>query len=178
MVRHEYLRKALHITFGTAVIALYYLVPIAELTRILFILLILALTADFLIADFKLLIPVYKEFERPKEREGIHEGTFYLIGMILAFIFFPKPISITANMMMVYGDFTAWALRGKKEHLITFLVCTLAGIFATNNIIISTAMAAATVLVEKNFMKVSDNLAIPLFSGLAGYATVQVLTFL
>ena len=179
----EFWRKIIHMGVGAALITLavsleqMYSLDLVKNT--LFLILILSLIADFLIADIGIKIPIYRHVQRTKELKGFHSSTHFLLGTLVALHFYPFDIALAAISMLVFGDALA-ALVGKRwgtpfyrkktlhGSLAMLVTSILAGLIFINSIPLVITMALVATTVEVFITHVDDNLMIPIFTGLVG----------
>ncbi len=129
---------------------------------------------------------VFTPLLRSHERNGAVTGaTYFLIGVFLPILLFPKILAIVCIFFMILGDMAA-ALIGKKwgrtklfsrksleGSLACFLVCILIALVKFNPAVAVIGALVAT-MVEVLPTKIDDNLTMPLFSGLAMYLVLGI----
>ena len=155
-----------------AVIAVGILVSIALLIELL-----KALWPPFQVVFYQVFTPLLRSHER---NGAITGATYYLIGVFLPILVFPKILAIVCIFFMILGDMAA-ALIGKKwgrtklfsqksleGSLACFLVCILIALVKFNPAVAIIGALVAT-MVEVLPSKLDDNLTMPVLSGLAMY---------
>ena len=159
-----------------AVIAVGILVFIALLIE-----LFKTLWPSFRVAFYQVFTPLLRSHERSGAITG---ATYFLIGVFLPILLFPKILAIVCIFFMILGDMAA-ALIGKKwgrtklfsrksleGSLACFLVCILIALVKFNPAVAIIGALVATV-VEVIPTKLDDNLTMPLLSGLAMYLVLS-----
>lgn len=166
MVR-EIFRKIIHIASGTAIIIGGLLIESGLYKQILIGILAIAMLFEFTHSDLKIKLPLYTKLERKHEEKTMHGSMYYMLGITIAFLAFPKEIALAATAMLVYGDGLAAISKDKHSATIMFITSAAAGYFFVP-ILTATTMAITATIVEKYFKIVNDNLAIPVLAGLIG----------
>jgi dolichol kinase len=143
------------------------------------------LSIEHLRLDRGFKLPVLHVVLRQKEKAAIGSYVYFTIGALIVVSVFSKNIAFAAILMTTFGDMSA-ALIGKKYGRIRisngkslegciaeFIVDLTIAILLLENPIISLLMAFTATYVETIFVKIDDNLAIPIFS-----ASVAELAFI
>lgn len=129
----------------------------------------------------RLFLRYFSELLREEEHQKIAGSGYYVMGALLSVLFFEKEIAIMSLSFLMVGDFFAalvgmkWGktkLIGNKSlqgSLACFCACFLISYFALNfRLTLMGAIGSITAtLVELLPLKINDNLAIPVLSGLA-----------
>ncbi|MDK2831203.1 MAG: hypothetical protein PWQ75_955 [Methanolobus sp.] len=181
---NEVMRKGVHLT--SILIVLVYAFMGKQACQILLITyLVLILSIEHLRLDRGFKLPVLHVVLRQKEKAAIGSYVYFTIGALIVVSVFSKNIAFAAILMTTFGDMSA-ALIGKKYGRIRisngkslegciaeFIVDLTIAILLLENPIISLLMAFTATYVETIFVKIDDNLAIPIFS-----ASVAELAFI
>jgi dolichol kinase len=181
---NEVMRKGVHLT--SILIVLVYAFMGKQACQILLITyLVLILSIEHLRLDRGFKLPVLHVVLRQKEKAAIGSYVYFTIGALIVVSVFSKTIAFVAILMTTFGDMSA-ALIGKKYGRIRisngkslegciaeFIVDLTIAILLLENPIISLLMAFTATYVETIFVKIDDNLAIPIFS-----ASVAELAFI
>lgn len=159
-----------------AIIAVGVLVFIALLIELL-----KTLWSSFRVVFYEAFTPLLRSHERNGAVTG---ATYFLIGIFLPILLFPKILAIVCIFFMILGDMAA-ALIGKKwgrtklfsrksleGSLACFLVCILIALVKFNPVVAAIGALVAT-MVEVLPTKLDDNLTMPLLSGLAMYLVLS-----
>ena len=183
---NEILRKGIHLTSILIVLVYFFLGKQATLTLLItYLVIILSIEHFRLDKGFKL--PFLNFLLRKKEVAGLGSHVYFTLGALVAVSVFSEDVAYAAILMTTFGDASA-ALVGKKigkirifgnrksleGALAEFLVDLLIGYIFLSNWPLAILMAGIATLVETYFVKVDDNLAIPVFSGFS----VEVFLFL
>jgi dolichol kinase len=185
---NELLRKGVH--FTSILIVLVYAFMGKQACQILLITyLVMALGIEHLRLDRGFKLPVLHVVLRQKEKAAIGSYVYFTIGALIVVSVFSKNVAFAAILMTTFGDMSA-ALIGKKfgkiridngksiEGCITeFLVDLAIAVMLLGNPLISLIMALVATYVETTFVKIDDNLAIPIFSASVAELAFIVLTF-
>jgi len=185
-LKFEFKRKFIHV-FALSYIIVYYLssklyghfIGLLTLTSILIFFLIL----EFFRLKLKFKIPFFHIFWRDKEKNKLGGHIFFITGAIISFALFDFDIALTVMLMTIFGDMAAAlvGIRFGKHWLNTipdrawegiiaeFLVDFIIAFLILNNVLLSLSMAIVATFVETVFIKIDDNLSIPIFSGVVGY---------
>ncbi|ETA66762.1 dolichol kinase [Methanolobus tindarius DSM 2278] len=181
---NEVMRKGVHLT--SILIVLVYAFMGKQACQILLITyLVLILSIEHLRLDRGFKLPVLHVVLRQKEKDAIGSYVYFTIGALIVVSVFSKNIAFAAILMTTFGDMSV-ALIGKKYGRIRisngkslegciaeFIVDLTIAILLLENPIISLLMAFTATYVETIFVKIDDNLAIPIFS-----ASVAELAFI
>ncbi|WP_407282049.1 CTP--2,3-di-O-geranylgeranyl-sn-glycero-1-phosphate cytidyltransferase [Methanolobus sp. WCC1] len=181
---NEVMRKGVHLT--SILIVLVYAFMGKQACQILLITyLVLILSIEHLRLDRGFKLPVLHVVLRQKEKAAIGSYVYFTIGALIVVSVFSKNVAFAAILMTTFGDMSA-ALIGKKYGRIRisngkslegciaeFIVDLTIAILLLENPIISLLMAFTATYVETIFVKIDDNLAIPIFS-----ASVAELAFI
>ncbi len=181
----EILRKIAHMFTGLILIIvgkiIYDSYGAKTLSGFLLLILIFFLLADWLIADLKIPLPIYKQLERAEEKRGLHTVTHSILAAIVCIQFFDIKIALFSLLILTFGDaacsITDNLIGKKKQRTNTGMIAMLAvsffiGILIINSFLVVLLMSATAALAEKYFKKVDDNLVIPIFSSFIGQATM------
>ncbi|MBN2109896.1 MAG: CTP--2,3-di-O-geranylgeranyl-sn-glycero-1-phosphate cytidyltransferase, partial [Methanosarcinaceae archaeon] len=123
-------------------------------------------------------LPFFASLLRKKETGGPGSHIYFTLGALIAVAVFREQVAYAAILMTTFGDASA-ALIGKSfgkirifgngkslEGLIAEFIVDLAiGYIFLSSWAAAILMAGVATLVETYFVKVDDNLAIPVFSG-------------
>jgi dolichol kinase len=185
---NELLRKGVH--FTSILIVLVYAFMGKQACQILLITyLVMALGIEHLRLDRGFKLPVLHVVLRQKEKAAIGSYVYFTIGALIVVSVFSKNVAFAAILMTTFGDMSA-ALIGKRfgkiridngksiEGCITeFLVDLAIAVMLLGNPLISLIMALVATYVETTFVKIDDNLAIPIFSASVAELAFIALTF-
>lgn len=131
-----------------------------------------------------LFLRYFSDLLREEEHQKIAGSGYYVMGALLSVYFFQRSIAIISLSFLMVGDFFAalvgmkWGktkLIGQKSlegSLACFFVCFLTSYFVLG-FRISLVGAITATLVELLPLRINDNLAIPLISGLAMKAAMR-----
>lgn len=138
-----------------------------------YIAMLLALVIDSLISQKGYRIPIYAQLERPEERKGMHTATLGVLGFLITLLMFDIKIVFASALILVLGDGIA-GLAGvyfKKEayRFLTMFFTSLLATIVMLDPVTALTMSIVAAIVENYFVKVNDNLAIPVFTSFAGY---------
>ena len=190
-LKHEFGRKAIHVTSLLIIFIFIYFGKSAVLYFLTFSLIIILSVEYFRIEwDFKL--PFLDRFFREKERHVYGGEIFFIVGAFIAISVFSEEIAIAAILMTTFGDM-AGSLVGKSigrykipklekktvegssaEFFVNIIIGYVIFIYFARQpqylhpemIILSMALTAT--IVETVTNKLDDNLIIPVFAGSAG----------
>jgi len=190
-LKHEFIRKIIHLVSGLAIITIYtaLLIFVSESIALFVItgLLLILLEIEYVrIEHSTKILHKLQVLLRPHEQDNITGSVFFLISCIICFAAFNYWIAVLAMSMMIFGDFFA-AIIGKsfgkiKLHKQKTIIGTLGGLMA--NLLIGILilpefffvfipMAIIASLVELLTNKLDDNLTVPLFAGFMGQMIVK-----
>ena len=127
-------------------------------------------------------IPFFGKLWRKEEKRIWGGEIYYMIGVIVALLFFDFKIALTAIFMLAFGDSVATivglssgktklktkkkkTLQGSTAELITNLIV---GYLILRSWTLVIPMALAATLAETYSNKIDDNLAIPIYAGAIG----------
>jgi dolichol kinase len=185
---NELLRKGVH--FTSILIVLVYAFMGKQACQILLITyLVMALGIEHLRLDRGFKLPVLHVVLRQKEKAAIGSYVYFTIGALIVVSVFSKNVAFAAILMTTFGDMSA-ALIGKRFGKIRidngksiegciaeFLVDLAIAVVLLGNPLISLIMALVATYVETTFVKIDDNLAIPIFSASVAELAFIALTF-
>ena len=200
-MKQEIIRKLIHLSSLIYPLAYIFLLSKPTMIKITLYLLCLLIVVDFLRIKYtkfqSLCNKLFGLFSRKEEREGkIYGSTYFMCGIFLTILFFPKYTAITSMFVLIISD-TAASIFGKmikskkiikEKTIFGFLsfVCTATIIifcfgqsFNFNTFLIALLIAFITGAVEL-FAKViciDDNLLIPTICSFlitfTNYATIS-----
>ncbi|SDF22145.1 Dolichol kinase [Methanolobus vulcani] len=186
---NELLRKGVHFT-SILIVLVYAFMGKQACQALLITYLVLTLGIEHLRLDRGFKLPVLHVVLRQKEKSAIGSYVYFTIGALIVVSVFSKNIAFAAILMTTFGDMSA-ALIGKRygrkrinngkslEGCITeFIVDLIIAVLLLENPFISLLMAFTATYVETTFVKIDDNLAIPIFSASAAELTLLILTML
>ncbi|MDG6244118.1 MAG: SEC59/DGK1/VTE5 family protein [Methanolobus sp.] len=174
---NEIMRKGIHLT--SIIIILVYALFDKQATQLLLIAyLVIILGIEHLRLDRGIRLPVLHVLLRRKELAGMGSYVYFTLGALVAVSVFSKDVAFAAILMTTFGDMTA-ALIGKRYgrtrifsngkslegSVAEFVVNLLIALILLGNPAIAFFMAFVATYVETTFVKIDDNLAIPVFSG-------------
>lgn len=174
---NELIRKGIHFT-SILIILVYAFFGKQAIQTLLIAYLVLVLSIEHLRLDRGIKIPFVHKLLRQKEGKGLGSHAYFTIGALIAVSVFSKNIAFAAILMTTFGDMSA-ALIGKRFGKIRifangkslegciaeFIVNLFIAVLLFENPIISICTAFVATFVETTFVKIDDNLAIPVFSG-------------
>ncbi|KAK7202467.1 cytidylyltransferase family-domain-containing protein [Myxozyma melibiosi] len=135
--KHEIPRKVLHVSIGFLTLALYSRgVQLSSVTPVLVALLAIIVSLDvlrFKSKEFSVFyIKAFGFLMRESEVDQWNGIVYYLLGLIIVFLFFPKDISILAVLLLSWSDTAASSFGRAYGHLTPklFRNKSLAGSFA------------------------------------------------
>ncbi|WP_342305274.1 diacylglycerol/polyprenol kinase family protein [Methanolobus sp. ZRKC5] len=184
---NELMRKGIHFT-SILIILVYAFFGKQASQTLLIVYLVFILSVEHLRLDRSIKLPVLHILLRQKERTGIGSHVYFTIGALIAVSVFSKNVAFAAILMTTFGDMTA-ALIGKRFGKIRifsngkslegtiaeFVVNLFIAVLLLENPVVSIFMAFVATFVETTFVKIDDNLAIPIFSG--AFAEMALLLF-
>ncbi|WP_321431168.1 CTP--2,3-di-O-geranylgeranyl-sn-glycero-1-phosphate cytidyltransferase [uncultured Methanolobus sp.] len=185
---NELLRKGVH--FTSILIVLVYAFMGKQACQILLMTyLVLVLGIEHLRLDRGFKLPVLHVVLRQKEKAAVGSYVYFTIGALIVVSVFSKNVAFAAILMTTFGDMSA-ALIGKRFGKIRidngksiegciaeFLVDIVIAVLLIKNPFISLIMALVATYVETTFVKIDDNLAIPIFSASVAELAFIALTF-
>ncbi len=185
---NELMRKGIHLT-SIIIVLVYAFFGKEEAQLLLIVYLVIILIIEHLRLDRSIKLPVFHILLRKKEKNGIGSYVYFTLGALVAVSVFSKNIAFAAILMTTFGDMSA-ALIGKRfgkirifhndkslEGCIAEFVVDLAiAMLLLENPFVSLMMAFIATFVETTFVKIDDNLAIPIFSGF--FAEMMFLTLM
>lgn len=120
--KHEVPRKVLHVSIGFLTLWLYTVgVNLSQVTPVLTVLLIGLGSCDFIRfknEEFNRLYCKYVGFlMREKEVNAINGVIWYLVGLIIVFLIFPKDLSLLAVLLLSWADTAASTFGRAFGHL-------------------------------------------------------------
>ena len=174
---NEILRKGIHLTSIIIVLVYFFLGKQATLT-LLITYLVIILTIEHLRLDRGFKLPFVNFLLRKKEIKALGSHVYFTLGALVAVSVFSEHVAYAALLMTTFGDASA-ALVGKRFGKIRifgngkslegavaeFLVNLMIGYIFLSSWPVAILMAGVATLVETYFVKIDDNLAIPVFSG-------------
>ncbi|WMW23193.1 CTP--2,3-di-O-geranylgeranyl-sn-glycero-1-phosphate cytidyltransferase [Methanolobus mangrovi] len=174
---NELMRKGIHLT-SILIILVYAFFGKQETQTLLIVYLVLIMIIEHLRLDRGIKLPVFHILLRQKEKSGIGSHVYFTLGALVAVSVFSKNIAFAAILMTTFGDMSA-ALIGKRfgkirifgngkslEGCISeFIVDIFIVVLLIQNPFVSVFMAFVATYVETTFVKIDDNIAIPVFSG-------------
>ncbi|TGC09507.1 diacylglycerol/polyprenol kinase family protein [Methanolobus halotolerans] len=183
---NEIVRKGIHLTSILIVLVYAFFGKQATLS-LLITYLVIILTIEHLRLDRGFKLPFVSFLLRKKEVSGLGSHVYFTLGALIAVAVFSEHVAYAAILMTTFGDASA-ALVGKRigkirifgngkslEGLIAELCIDLViGYIFLSSWQAAILMAAVATMVETYFVKIDDNLAIPIFSGFS----VEILFFL
>jgi dolichol kinase len=186
---NELLRKGVH--FTSILIILFYAFMGKQASQLLLITyLVLILGIEHLRLDRGFKLPVLHVVLRQKEKNAIGSYVYFTIGALIVVSVFSKNVAFAAILMTTFGDMSA-ALVGKRFGRIRisngkslegciaeFIVDLILAILLLGNPFISLLMAFTATYVETTFVKIDDNLAIPIFSASVAELVLLILPML
>ncbi|KAK9479846.1 cytidylyltransferase family-domain-containing protein [Lipomyces japonicus] len=135
--KYEVPRKFLHVSIGFLTLALYYRgIELKQVTPVLVFLLVSIVLLDILRFKFpgfsKYYIKAFGFLMRESEVNKWNGIVFYLLGLIIVFLIFPKDISVLSVLLLSWSDTTASTFGRAYGHLTPkfFRNKSLAGSFA------------------------------------------------
>ncbi|MFO0837241.1 MAG: SEC59/DGK1/VTE5 family protein [Phycisphaerae bacterium] len=187
-LRREFSRKALHLT--SSLIPLLYWLVFSR--RVVLIVVCALLGVSLLIEISRGVIPVFRRaveswlghMLRSAERRQLSGATWVLAAAALSVALFDKPVAVTVLLFLSvsdslaaligarFGRATLWgkSLAGSSAFLVSaFLIARLTTQLSVpaTLLVAAIATAAEAVPIQLGPLRVNDNLAIPLVSGLA-----------
>ena len=174
---NELMRKGIHLT-SILIILVYVFFGKQETQTLLIVYLVLILIIEHLRLDRGIKLPVFHILLRQKEKAGIGSHVYFTLGALVAVSVFSENIAFAAILMTTFGDMSA-ALIGKRFGKIRifgngkslegciaeFIVDLFIAVLLIQNPFVSVFMAFVATYVETTFVKIDDNIAIPVFSG-------------
>ncbi|WP_407356183.1 diacylglycerol/polyprenol kinase family protein [Methanolobus sp. WCC5] len=187
---NELMRKGIHLT-SIIIILVYALFGKQASQLLLIVYLVLILGIEHLRLDRGIRLPILHVLLRRKELSGIGSHVYFTLGALVAVSVFSKNVAFAAILMTTFGDMSA-ALIGKrygKKRIFAndkslegcvaeFGVNLLIALPLIGNPAISLFMAFVATYVETTFIKIDDNLAIPVFSGAFAQSALLLLPYL
>lgn len=184
----EFWRKVVHVLLGTILLAASawilqdYGQSALELS--LFVILLLLIAGDVLIADYGFKFPLYAQLERKHEEHGFHTATLAVLSGLLALKLFALPVTLAGVSMFIFGDAAAALVGirwGKKElgqksfagTIAMLVVSVIIGWFVLGWI--GVVMGVVATLAEALVTKINDAVTIPLFAGFVGHLLLQII---
>ena len=111
----------------------------------------------------------------PREARGIASSTWYAVGILLAFVAFPRALALSSVLVMGLADPAAsligrrWGKRpflgGTLEGSIAFLLVATAILIARHSAPVALLAAVVSVIAERRSWPLDDNLAVPMACG-------------
>ena len=174
---NEILRKGIHFTSILIVLVYFFLGKQATITLLISYLVVI-LTIEHFRLDRGFKLPFVHFLLRKKEISSLGSHVYFTLGALVAVSVFSEHVAYAALLMTTFGDASA-ALVGKRigririfgngkslEGVIAEFIIDLAiGFFFLSSWPVAILMAAVATLVETYFVKIDDNLVIPVFSG-------------
>ncbi|WP_242492484.1 diacylglycerol/polyprenol kinase family protein [Methanolobus psychrotolerans] len=187
---NELMRKGIHLTSIFIVLVYAFFGKQASQT-LLIVYLVLILCIEHLRLDRGIRLPALDILLRQKERSGLGSHVYFTIGALIAVSVFSRNIALAAILMTTFGDMSA-ALIGQKygkRRIFTngkslegciaeFVVNLVIAVLLLENPAVSIIMAFVATFVEATFVKIDDNLSIPVFSGVFAEVAFLLLSYL
>jgi len=129
----------------------------------------------------KVFFQLFGTFLRPSEKSALTGSTYYLLGIFLAILIFPKPIAEASMYILIIGDTMAafvgimWGrtkIWGKSlEGSLAFLIssCAILALLGRVGLWVAVTGALVATVVELLPLSINDNLTIPISSGVSMY---------
>lgn len=186
---NELMRKGIHFT-SILIILVYVFYGKTETQTLLIAYLVIILLIEHLRLDRGFQLPVLHILLRQKEKAGIGSYVYFTLGALVAVSVFSRDVAIASVLMTTFGDMSA-ALIGKKYGKIRvfsnnkslegciaeFIVDAVIGVLLLGNVPVAIMMAFVATYVETTFVKIDDNIAIPVFSGAFAQLVFFLLSF-
>jgi len=125
----------------------------------------------------RLFFRTFAALASPREARGIASSTWYAIGLLAAFAFFPREIGVSSVLVLGLADPLAGyvgrrfgrrpLLGGTLEGTLTFVVVAAVILMARHPAPVALLAAALSALAERRSWPLDDNLAVPLTCGAA-----------
>jgi glycerol-3-phosphate acyltransferase PlsY len=129
----------------------------------------------------KVFFQLFGSLLRPSEKRTFTGSSYYLLGIFLALLIFPKPIAEASMFILIIGDTmaafvgTMWGrtkIWGKSlEGSLAFLVssCAILALLGRVGMHVAVVGALVATVVELLPLSINDNLTIPISSGVSMY---------
>jgi dolichol kinase len=111
----------------------------------------------------------------PREARGVASSTWYAIGILIAFIAFPRAVAVSSVLVMGLADPAAslvgqrWGKRpflgGSLEGTVAFLAVAAVILATRHPMGVALVAAAISAIAERRAWPLDDNLAVPLACG-------------
>jgi phytol kinase len=187
---NELMRKGIHFT-SILIVLVYDFFGKQAIQTLLITYLVFILSVEHLRLDRGIKLPILHVLLRQKERSGLGSHVYFTIGALVAVSVFSKNVAFAAILMTTFGDMSA-ALIGKRfgkirifgngksleGSIAEFVVNLFIAVLLLDNLIVSILMAFVATFVETTFVKIDDNLAIPVFSGAFAEMAILLLHYL
>lgn len=187
---NELMRKGIHLT-SIFIILVYAFFGKQETQTLLIVYLVLILSIEHLRLDRGIRLPAFHILLRQKEEKGMGSHVYFTLGALVAVSVFSKDIAFAAILMTTFGDMSA-ALIGKRfgklrifgngkslEGCITeFIVDLIIAALLIGNPFVSVLMALVATYVETTFVRIDDNLVIPVFSGIFAEVALLLIAYI
>ncbi|MBP1910214.1 diacylglycerol/polyprenol kinase family protein [Methanolobus bombayensis] len=186
---NELLRKGVHFT-SIIIVLVYAFMGKQACQTLLISYLVTILIIEHLRLDRGFKLPFFHVVLRQKEKSGIGSYVYFTMGALIVVSVFSKNVVLAAILMTTFGDMSA-ALIGKRfgnirikngksiEGCIAeFIVDLIIAFLFIRNPFISVIMAFVATYVETTFVKIDDNLVIPIFSASVAELAFIALVFL
>jgi dolichol kinase len=174
---NELLRKGIHLT-SILIVLVYAFYGKQAVLNLLITYLVLILIIEHLRLDRGLKLPFLNSLFRQKEIANIGSYVYFTLGALVAVSVFSKEVAYAAILMTTFGDMSA-ALVGRSigKHRMfrsgksvegctaEFFIDIIIGYVFLPSLPLALLMALTATLVETFFMRIDDNLSIPVFSG-------------
>ncbi len=188
IIYNELLRKSVHIT-SVLIILAHSMLGEGPVLTFLILYLVCTLIMEELRLSYGTRIPVFDFLLRSSEKNKIGGYVYFVIGAIIALSVFSQNVAYAAILMTTFGDASA-ALVGRflgkiklpgghkslEGTLTEFIVDIVIGFVFIQQLPVVLFMATAATSAEVFFKKVDDNMAIPIFAGIAGQSGLLLLT--
>ncbi len=182
--REMAIRESIHMSGALVPLISLYLLPLLTTAFLIFIISLLYIASEFARIEGKH-FPVISTITRrsatkPELHEFVTAPIFFAAGIMLALLLFPEPVNYASVAIFALGDGAATLFgrkfgrnvfpfnKGKRAEgtIFGFIFASLGAFFFLGNPLKALIGAAAGMLMEALPTPISDNLTIPLTSGL------------
>jgi dolichol kinase len=125
----------------------------------------------------QLFFRAFASLASPREARGIASSTWYAIGVLLAFLAFPRAVAISSVLVLGLADPAAsivgqrWGKRpflgGSLEGTAAFILVAGVILLTRHPVALALMATAVSAVAERRAWPLDDNLAVPIFCGLA-----------